>query len=114
VVQFALLFNEFWFQLARWIDSTILDALYGWGWGWNRPHTNFDPLVGLNNTFGDMLLNFVMATMFLILPTFWVAALAWAGIRAGNVLQGLSTGTRDAGQAGGRGGGLMIGAAKQK
>ena len=114
VVQFALFFTEFWFQLARWIDSTILDALYGWGWGWNRPHTNFDPLVGLNNTFGDMLLNFVMATMFLILPTFWVAALAWAGIRAGNVLQGLSTGTRDAGQAGGRGGGLMIGAAKQK
>lgn len=114
VVQFALFFTDFWFQLARWIDSTILDALYGWGWGWNRPHTNFDPLVGLNNTFGDMLLNFVMATMFLILPTFWVAALAWAGIRAGNVLQGLSTGTRDAGQAGGRGGGLMIGAAKQK
>ena len=114
VVQFALFFTEFWFQLARWIDSTILDALYGWGWGGNRPHTNFDPLVGLNNTFGDMLLNFVMATMFLILPTFWVAALAWAGIRAGNVLQGLSTGTRDAGQAGGRGGGLMIGAAKQK
>ncbi|MFU5531841.1 conjugal transfer protein TraG N-terminal domain-containing protein [Pseudomonas aeruginosa] len=114
VVQFALFFTEFWFQLARWIDSTILDALYGWGWGWNRPHTNFDPLVGLNNTFGDMLLNFVMATMFLILPTFWVAALAWAGIRAGNVLQGLSTGTRDVGQAGGRGGGLMIGAAKQK
>ncbi|HCF7587183.1 TPA: conjugal transfer protein TraG N-terminal domain-containing protein [Pseudomonas aeruginosa] len=114
VVQFALFFTEFWFQLARWIDSTILDALYGWGWGWSRPHTNFDPLVGLNNTFGDMLLNFVMATMFLILPTFWVAALAWAGIRAGNVLQGLSTGTRDAGQAGGRGGGLMIGAAKQK
>jgi len=115
VVQFALFFTEFWFQLARWIDSTLLDALYGWGWGWNRPHTNFDPLVGLNNTFGDMLLNFVMATMFLILPTFWVAALAWAGIRAGNVLQGLSTGTRDAGQAGGRGGGLMIGAAnKQK
>ncbi|GLU38936.1 conjugal transfer protein TraG N-terminal domain-containing protein [Pseudomonas sp. NBRC 100443] len=114
VVQFALFFTDFWFQLARWIDSTILDALYGWGWGWNRPHTNFDPLVGLNNTFGDMLLNFVMATMFLILPTFWVAALAWAGIRAGNVVQGLSTGTRDAGQAGGRGGGLMIGAAKQK
>ncbi|MDD3530803.1 MAG: conjugal transfer protein TraG, partial [Gallionellaceae bacterium] len=82
--------------------------------GWNRPHTNFDPLVGLNNTFGDMLLNFVMATMFLVLPTFWVAALAWAGVRAGNVLQGLSTGTRDAGQAGGRGAGLMISAAKQK
>ena len=43
VVQFALLFTDFWFQLARWNDSTILDALYGWGWGWNRPHTNFGP-----------------------------------------------------------------------
>lgn len=114
VVQFALFFTDFWFQLARWIDSTILDALYGWGWGWNRPHTNFDPLVGLNNTFGDMLLNFVMATMFLILPVFWMTALVWAGVRAGNVLQGLGTGTRDAGQAGSKGSGTLISAAKQK
>mgnify|MGYP002829245848 CR=1 FL=1 len=47
VVQFALFFTDFWLQLARWIDSTILDALYGWGFGWNRPHTNFDPLDAL-------------------------------------------------------------------
>ena len=46
VVQFALFFVDFWFQLARWIDSTILDALYGWGFGWNRPHANFDPTGG--------------------------------------------------------------------
>jgi hypothetical protein len=31
-----------------------------------------------------MLLNFVMATMFIVLPTFWVMALGWAGVRAGN------------------------------
>src|SRR3546814_5931858 len=79
VVQFALFFVDFWFQLARWIDSTILDALYGSGWGWNRPVTNFDPLMGLNNSFGDMLLNFVIATMLILLPTFWVMALSWAG-----------------------------------
>jgi hypothetical protein len=41
-------------------------------------------LIGLNNAFGDMLLNFVMATMFIVLPTFWVMALGWAGVRAGN------------------------------
>src|SRR3546814_8909899 len=35
-VQFALFFVDFWFQLARWIDSTILDALYGWGFGADR------------------------------------------------------------------------------
>ena len=96
VVQFALFFVDFWFQLARWIDSTILDALYGSGWGWNRPHSNFDPIMGLNSAFGDMLLNFVMATMFLVLPTFWVAALGWAGVKAGVVAQNLATGSKDA------------------
>ncbi|MDD1148838.1 conjugal transfer protein TraG N-terminal domain-containing protein [Pseudomonas sp. TNT2022 ID357] len=99
-VQFGLFFVDFWFQLARWIDSTILDALYGWGWGWNRPVTNFDPIMGLNNAFGDMLLNFVMGTMFLILPTFWMGAMAWAGFRVGGALQGLSVGTKPAEQAG--------------
>ena len=103
VVQFALFFVDFWFQLARWIDSTILDALYGWGFGWNRPHTNFDPLVGLNNAFGDMLLMFVAGTMFLVLPGFWLASLTWVGIRAGHAIQGLSDGSKSAGQAGSKG-----------
>jgi hypothetical protein len=107
IVQFALFFVDFWFQLARWIDSTILDALYGWGWGANRPHANFDPLIGLNNTFGDMIVNFVMATMFLVLPTFWLAALAWAGIRAGAIANSFATGTKDAGSAGGKGPGVV-------
>ncbi|MCC7547339.1 MAG: conjugal transfer protein TraG N-terminal domain-containing protein, partial [Burkholderiales bacterium] len=98
----------FWFQLARWLDSTILDALYGWGFGANRPHSNFDPLIGLNNAFGDMLLNFVMATMFIVLPAFWVTALGWVGVRAGNALQGLSEGSKSAGQAGSKGAGTVI------
>ncbi|MER2552983.1 MAG: conjugal transfer protein TraG, partial [Thauera sp.] len=60
-----------------------------------------------NNAFGDMLLNFVMATMFIVLPTFWVAALGWVGVRAGGALQGLSDATRPAGQAGGKGSGTV-------
>ena len=98
-VEFALFFTDFWFQLARWLDSTILDALYGW----NSPHANFDPLMGLNNTFGDILLDYVLGMMFLVLPSLWVAALTWTGIYAGNVVQGLADGTRAAGQAGGQG-----------
>jgi len=113
VVQFALFFVDFWFQLARWIDATILDALYGSGFGWNRPHANFDPLIGLDNAFGDMLLNFVMAAMFLVLPGFWMTALVWTGIRTGAVLQGLADGTRGVGQAGAKGSGTMISAAKR-
>lgn len=98
-VQFALFFVDFWFQLARWVDSTILDALYGW----HSPHSNFNPLMGLNNAFGDMLLNFVMGMMFIVLPGFWVVGLSWAGIKAGNVIGGFIPGTTDAKSAGGGG-----------
>ncbi|RWT23334.1 conjugal transfer protein TraG [Raoultella planticola] len=112
VVQFALFFIDFWFQLARWVDSTTLDALYGWGWGYNRPMTNFDPGMGLNNAFGDLLLNFVMATMFLVLPGFWLAGLSWVGIRTGYTMQGLMEGTKGATQAGSKGSGAI--SSKQK
>lgn len=108
VVQFALFFVDFWFQLARWLDSTILDALYGWGFGWNRPYSNFNALMGLNNAFGDMLLNFVMATMFIVLPSFWIGALAWAGVRAGNIAQMTMHATDDAKAAGGKAANKLI------
>ena len=85
-----------------------------WGFGADRPHANFDPLIGLNNAFGDMLLNFVMAMMFIVLPTFWVMALAWAGVRTGNIVQGLSTSTSDAKGAGGRGAGMAMSAVSKK
>lgn len=54
-----------------------------------------------------MLLNFVMATMFVVLPSFWLAGLSWVGIRAGYALQGMSEGTKGATQAGGKGAGVV-------
>lgn len=107
-VGFGLFFTDFWFQLARWIDSTILDALYGW----NSPHSNFNVLMGLNNTFGDILLDFVLGAMFIVLPLFWISALAWAGIHAGGALQGLSIGTAGARAAGSTGSNALINAVK--
>ena len=67
-----------------------------------------------DNAFGDMLLMFVTGTMFIVLPTFWIMALAWAGVRAGNVLQGLAGATGDAKAAGGRGGSIAINAVSKK
>lgn len=90
------------------MDSTILNALYGW----HSPHSNFNPLLGLNNAFGDMLLNFVMGMMFIVLPGFWVVALTWAGIKVGGIVGGLTTGTMDAKSAGGSGSRIAMGATK--
>jgi hypothetical protein len=104
VVFFALIFVDFWFQLARWIDSTILDALYGSG----SPYSNFNPALGLDNAAQDLVLNYVMGAMFLILPLFWIGALSWAGISAGKALEGLARGTDPIKTEGGKGGAKMI------
>lgn len=96
VVFFALIFVDFWFQLARWVDTTILDALYGAG----SPHLSFDPVMGLNTATQDAILNFVMGSMFIILPVFWMGALGWAGVSAGKALEGLTSGTKDVQKAG--------------
>ncbi|KPX35947.1 hypothetical protein ALP68_200290 [Pseudomonas ficuserectae] len=98
-MQFAFFFVDFWFQLARWVDSTILNALYGA----NAPHQNFNPVMGLNNTESDMLVNFVSAAMFLVLPTFWMTALTWAGVKTGGALNGLADGSKDSKAAGSKG-----------
>ncbi|MGY2237096.1 conjugal transfer protein TraG N-terminal domain-containing protein [Pseudomonas gingeri] len=108
VVQFAIIFVDFWFQLARWLDTTILDALYGW----DSPHSNLNLLLGMNNTQADMLLNFVMGALFIILPTFWMTTLTWAGIRTATILQGLADGTNNPKQQGSNGASAIMGAAK--
>jgi hypothetical protein len=102
VVFFALIFVDFWFQLARWVDSTILDALYGAG----SPHLSLDPVMGLNTATQDAILNFVMGAMFIIFPMLWITALGWAGVSAGNVLSALADGSKSVQQAGSAGGGM--------
>jgi len=100
VVFFALMFVDFWFQLARWVDSTIMDAFYGSG----SPHLSFNPVMGLNTATQDAILNFVMGAMFLILPMFWIGALGWAGISVGSALSGLEKGGQPVKEAGGKAG----------
>ncbi|RMT76092.1 putative membrane protein [Pseudomonas savastanoi pv. nerii] len=101
--EFALIFVDFWFQLARWVDSTILDALYGNGIGSDVPHSNFDPVFGASNAQGDLLLDFVIGAMFIVLPSFWVVALGWTGMKLGSLMSGLTDGVDSARQASSKG-----------
>lgn len=110
--QFALIFVDFWLQLARWVDSTILNALYGTVPG-ASPHQNFNLMMGAKNTQGDLLLDFVMGTMFLVLPTFWIALLSITGLKVGSLMDGLSNGTRTAQNAGAEGGKQTMNAGAQ-
>lgn len=101
-IQFALFFVDFWLQLARWVDSTILDALYGG----ESPHSNLNPLMGFDNGMSDALLNFVMGSMFLVLPAMWITALGWVGVHAGSIASNFSDGTKSSTAAGAKAGSL--------
>nr|WP_255296157.1 conjugal transfer protein TraG N-terminal domain-containing protein [Xenorhabdus cabanillasii] len=78
-VIFALNFLTFWWELARWLDSHLLDALYG-----SDTHSLFN-LAGMQNTSDDLIMGLVMGTLFIVLPMVWLGALAWAGVRMGDV-----------------------------
>ncbi|RMS38518.1 hypothetical protein ALP71_04494, partial [Pseudomonas coronafaciens pv. garcae] len=76
--------------------------------------SNFDPVFGASNAQGDLLLDFVMGMMFIVLPGFWIIALGWSGIKLGNLVGGLATATSSAKEAGGSGSQVLIDVAKGK
>ncbi len=78
-VIFALNFLTFWWELARWLDSHLLEALYG-----SDTHSLFN-LAGIQNTSDDLIMGLVMGTLFIVLPMVWLGALAGAGVRVGDV-----------------------------
>ncbi|EBE9789312.1 conjugal transfer protein TraG, partial [Salmonella enterica] len=80
-VQFALYFLTFWWELTRWLDSWLLGVLYS-----SDTHSSWN-LAGLQNSQDDVI-NLVMGSMFLVLPTFWLGAMTWAGVRVGVAVNG--------------------------
>lgn len=107
-VMFALNFLTFWWELARWIDSWMMEALYS-----SDTHSRWN-MNGIQNTSDDIIMNFVMGTMFLVLPALWMGALGWAGVKVGGAMEttALQKGTSDAKQGGGKGGQVVESVAK--
>ncbi|MGV3068122.1 TraG-like protein, N-terminal region [Klebsiella pneumoniae] len=108
-VIFALNFLTFWWELARWIDSWMMEALYN-----SDTHSQWN-MNGLQNTSDDVIMNLVMGTMFLVLPALWLTAFGWAGAKVGSELGNMtSNATSPAHSAGGKGGQLAEQAISKK
>ncbi|PHM23942.1 conjugal transfer protein TraG N-terminal domain-containing protein [Xenorhabdus budapestensis] len=101
-VIFALNFLTFWWELARWLDSHLLEALYG-----SDTHSLFN-LAGIQNTSDDLILGLVMGTLFIVLPMVWLGALAWAGVRMGDMAGMMSQGVGQVRQSVGMFGQLVM------
>ncbi|EOS95217.1 conjugal transfer protein TraG N-terminal domain-containing protein [Erwinia tracheiphila] len=103
-VIFAVNFLTFWWELARWLDSWLLTALYS-----SDTHSRFN-MMGFQNTSDDLIMNLVMGTMFIVLPTVWIGALSWAGVNIGVAISNASKeGTGSSHQAAQNGGNLVKG-----
>ena len=96
-VIFALNFLTFWWELARWLDSWLLTALYS-----SDTHSRFN-MAGLQNSSDDLIMNLVMGAMFIVLPAVWLGALSWAGGSVGvAVSAAFQKGTETAQNTGGK------------
>ncbi|MDU3078413.1 MAG: conjugal transfer protein TraG N-terminal domain-containing protein, partial [Mixta calida] len=96
-VIFALNFLTFWWELARWLDSWLLTALYS-----SDTHSRFN-MAGLQNSSDDLIMNLVMGAMFIVLPAVWLGALSWAGASVGvAVSAAFQKGTETAQNTGGK------------
>lgn len=88
-VQFGLYFLTFWWELARWLDTWLLTALYNS----DVHNAGFNP-VGILNTSDDIVVKLVIGAMYLVLPAFFMAAMTWAGVSVGNIASTLSNGSK--------------------
>ncbi|HAT6803613.1 TPA: conjugal transfer protein TraG [Citrobacter freundii] len=95
--QFGLMFLTFWWELARWLDGWMLELLYS-----SDTHSSWN-LAGIQNTQDDLIMQFVMGTMFIVLPAFWMGALGWAGVQLGGAIERATViGTNDTKKSGGK------------
>ena len=67
-VIFALNFLTF-RELARWLDSWLLTALYS-----SDSHSSWN-VAGFQNSSDDLIMLLVIGSMFLVLPAVWLGAL---------------------------------------
>jgi len=94
---FGLFFLTFWWELARWLDSNLIDLMY------NSDAAKLSWLAGIENANDKMVLQFVNGMMFLVLPSLWIAALGWAGAGAGSAIAGgINGAAKEAKGAGGK------------
>lgn len=96
---FATWFLTFWWEVARWMSSNLVELIY------KSDAAKMSWLSAANNMYDRMVLMFVEGTMYMVLPALWVGVLSWAGLKAGAAIsKGAGDGGGQAQQSGEKGG----------
>ncbi|EBY9434316.1 conjugal transfer protein TraG, partial [Salmonella enterica subsp. enterica serovar Cerro] len=72
--QFALIFISFWWEVAGWLDDTLLKMTY-------------DSITDFTKSVNDgWIMNMVLGTMYMVFPMGWFAMMGWTGVAIGNLI----------------------------
>lgn len=82
---FSVFFLSFIWEIAYWLDTSIYSALYG--------NSILDSFKNVDDGF---IMNFILNSMYLVMPALWISFLSWAGIKAG---EGLNSAIGNSGKA---------------
>jgi len=111
---FTLHMLTFWWELARWVDSSMLDTLYHQVSASNKVLLSLPTSGVMDGTVTAQVIEYVMGAMFIVLPMLFLGAMSWAGYSVGNGIQGmLANGSKAASDSASKGTDQILGAAKR-
>jgi hypothetical protein len=88
---FTLHMLTFWWELARWVDSSMLETLYNQVSGTDQALLSLPTAGFMDGTVTAQVIEYVMGAMFLVLPMLFLGTMSWAGYNVGNNVQSLLT-----------------------
>lgn len=98
---FALIFVSFWWELATWLDNSLIKLMYD-NQGDGASSVPFADFV--SSTSDGWIMNIVIGGMYVAMPAVWIGTMGWTGVQIGNVIAtslGKATkGVEDAGSKG--------------
>ncbi|PYG96165.1 conjugal transfer protein TraG, partial [Arthrobacter stackebrandtii] len=95
---FTLHMLTFWWELARWIDSSMLDTLYHQVSVTDQALLTLPTAGFMDGTVTAQVIEYVMGVMFVVLPMFFLSVMSWAGYNVGSGVQTLLTRATDGAQ----------------
>lgn len=101
---FTIHMLTFWWELARWVDSSMLDALYNQVSAGDQALLSLPTAGFMDGTVTAQVIEYVMGAMFLVLPSLFLVTMSWAGYAVGSGIEGMmGSASRAAHEAAGKG-----------
>lgn len=96
IIVFSVKFWSVLWAISNWLDNNLIAAIKPSWYNLQLTH---------NNMLVEMIIDFVIGGLFVVMPLFWSGVLTWAGFKVGSELKGTVEGVSDPASSAGQKGG---------